>query len=170
MDRLKERGFTYIIITIIFISFISMYILLFKPMIEINNQPFNISKNYIIEFENILESNLDENILNNFNSSFYNFIKSHNYQVSLCSIVDNGSDSIYISNYLGEEVNGVNNKQTIVVSKQSNPNYIYLSNNCILDYNSPNKNIYFLSLTNNSTRTIYNNFDSNLEEKIIVID
>jgi hypothetical protein len=147
-----------------------MYLLLFKPMIEINNQPYNISRNYVIEFEKILESGLDENILNNFNSNFYDFIKSHNYQVSLCSIVDAGNDFIYVSNFLGEEFNGVNNKQTIRVRKSSNPDYLYLNNNCVLDYNSPNKNIYFLSLTDNSTRTIFNNFESSLGEKILIID
>jgi hypothetical protein len=168
MDKLikNKKGFTYILIVVIFITFISFFVLLIKPVIETNNNVYNFSKNYIIELENLIEEDLNIDTLNNLNNNFYYFLKSHNYDVDICTIVDDGNNSIYLSNYLNVDVPGVAPKQTSLIEKDLNLDGVSLGY-CNLSYDSSNKVVYYIELRDDSTKTVYKNFDleNNLKSK-----
>jgi len=150
--QLNEKGFTYIIIVVILISLITVLVLLIRDSPHIETISYNLTDNYKNELNYLLSSSFTTTDLNNFNSEFYNFTRSHNYEASICTIIDNG-DYIYISNYTGETKKGINNKDTIQINRTDNPGDISLGN-CVVDYNSEQKVSYYLEITNEKSKDV----------------
>jgi len=148
---IKEKGFVYIITTVIIITFITMLFLLTRPQPSYYSNAQNIAQNYKFELNKLINNNLTVNDINNFNNAFYNFIRAHNYNAKMCLIISK-NNNIYLSNFLGIDDNSVNDKNTIVEPK-TNQDYVLL--NCELDNNSGNNIAYYIEVYNNSEKIIY---------------
>jgi len=156
MDRINQKGFTYIIIVVIFIIFITTLFLLFKPLPVINNTSNYIAENYVLELEKLMGNYIDENQLNLLNQGFYDFSKSHNLNVKICTIIDDLNGNIYLSNYLGNTYSNIENKKTIKINKEKNEDEISVGN-CYLNSDSESKVSYYISLTDNKEKVVYKN-------------
>ncbi|GEM_PF-932098 len=148
----SEKGFTYIIIVVILISLITLLVLLIKDTPYVETIAPNLTNNYKQELNYLLDSNFTITDLNNFNNQFYEFIRSHNYEVEICTIIDDGTE-IYISNYTGTESKEIPHKETIEINKEDNKTDISFQN-CVIDYNSDKKISYYLEIQNEKTKEI----------------
>jgi len=139
-----SKGFTYIIIVVIIISFITSLFLLFKP------EPFReytsnkLSDNYKNELKYLVESNITTTTIDNLNSDASEFIKAHNFEVSICTIISD-DNSIYLSNYTGATQKGILTSTTIEVTSELNPNNISIGG-CSVDVNSATKISYYIAI------------------------
>ncbi|MDD3178659.1 MAG: hypothetical protein PHR26_04020 [Candidatus ainarchaeum sp.] len=150
---MKENGFAYIFVAVIIIMLITAMLLLEKPIYIKEYKINHLIENYKSEITYFLENDFNEEDLNNFNYNFYNFIKSHNYKIKLCTIIN--SDKIYLSNYLGEEDIQIGNKNTISLAKQEKDYNIL--NKCDLDYNSYQNISYYIEIYNTEEKIIEKN-------------
>lgn len=156
-----EKGFTYIITTMILIMLITGIILINKPNKQpIVQTPYFLVKNYEIEFNYLNQGSVDENIINTFNLNFLNYINSYNYSAEFCNIIDT-KNHIYFSNFtgtdcnlmIGEDVNQtVSNQSTIKIDRFINDMNIYL---CSCNY--LRENSYYIDIYNENLKLIYKN-------------
>jgi competence protein ComGC len=152
----KQKGFTYIIITLILIIFITLLFMLFKELPTIDKTTNNLSQNYIIELKYLIENDLNTNNIDLLNKAFYNYSRSHNYDVNICTIIDDGKENLYISNYLQQTINGIEDQNTVKVNKNLYTNYINFGE-CYLDFNATDKTSYYISFISNSGKKVYKN-------------
>ena len=148
---IKQKGFVYIITTVIIITFITMLFLLTRPQPSNYSNAQNIAQNYKFELNRLINNNLTVSDINNFNNSFYNFIRAHNYNAKMCLIISK-NNNIYLSNFLGMDDSNVSDRNTIVEPK-INQDYTLL--NCELDSNSSHNLAYYIEIYNNSEKIIY---------------
>ena len=158
----QEKGFTYIITTMIIIILITGLVLINNPEKKvINTTPKILAKNYEIEFLNLTTTSTNAEDLNNLNKRFEKFVNSNNYNASICSIVET-EDYIYLSNFTGEDcqmiINGeenqlINDNTTVTIDRFINNTNIYL---CSCYYVS-GKNIYYIDIYNENSKTILKN-------------
>jgi len=139
-----NKGFTYIIIVVIVISFITALFLLFKPEPFTEYTSNKLSENYKNELKYLVDSNITITTLDNLNSEAYDFIRAHNFGAKICTIISDG-DVIYVSNYTGETEKEIPNGITISVTKTLNPNNMSLGN-CSVDVNSDTKISYYIEI------------------------
>jgi len=149
---LNNKGFTYIIIVVIIISFITALFLLFRSEPISDYSSNKLSENYKNELKFLMDSNITTTTLDNFNSQAYDFIRSHNYEVNICTIIS-GDDLIFVSNYTGKTEKGVPNKITISVTKALNPHNISIGN-CSVDVNSDIKTSYYIEIRESDMNNI----------------
>ena len=142
--KLNTKGFTYVVIVVIIISFITALFLLFRPEPVMEYTSNKLSENYKNELKYLVDSNITAITLDNFNSKAYDFIRAHNYEVSICTIISEG-DNIYVSNYTGQTDKNIQNQITVLVTKALNPNNISLGN-CSVDINSDIKTSYYIEI------------------------
>jgi hypothetical protein len=120
-----------------------------------------LNKNYKTEFLNLsTSSDLNLEKVNNFNKSFKNYVKSHNYNTEICSIIKDGNNT-YISNYSGKDCSLyiedylsqiVSDNNTIKIESFINNTNIYL---CKCSYN--NKDTYYIKTYNSNNQIINKN-------------
>jgi hypothetical protein len=159
MDWLnKKKGFVYIITTVIIVLFITTLFLLTRA--QPNNYTYsqNLAQNYKFELSKLVNNDLTVTDVNNFNNSFYHFIRAHNYNTKMCVLI-NKNNNIYASNFLGVNdinLNGtnVNDKNTVMIPR---PETDIIFSNCELDYNSNNNYSYYIEIYNNTEKAIYKN-------------
>jgi len=158
----SKKAFMFIITTLIIISLISLLIINIRTIPDNSKLAQNLNENYITEFL-ILNENPNLNIQNmdNFNNSFVNFIKSHNYNTKMCNIVQNKDNSMIISNYLDKDCNlfidndfnrTISNNSTIKIDNFINKMPIYLCNCTYI-----NKDIYYIETYNYNNQIINKN-------------
>lgn len=151
---MKQKGFTYIVIAVILITLVTT-MLLVQPSNKYseNNMGYLIT-NYKTELNFFLENNFTTVDLNTFNYNFYNYIKSHNYNIKICTIIDY-ENNIYLSNFLGEDFSELVDKNTISQSKLSQDYNI--SDKCIMDYNSSQTINYYIEIYNDTEKIVEKN-------------
>ncbi len=157
-----KKGFTYIITTMIIIILISSIFIIFNPVKKtVNTTPNILAKNYEIEFLKLSSSNPTIQDINNLNYGFKKFTNSNNYDVKICSIVENQT-SIILSNYTSENCNlvidgmfsgVVYDNSTVTIDRFINNTNIYLCS-C---YYAGGKNVYYIDIYNENSKTILKN-------------
>lgn len=157
---LKNKGFTYIIVSIIIIISISALLIINKQGFSENKtdkkQEFLID-NFINEFEVLSNQDLESNDVNNKLEKLFDFIKSHGQNVKFCTIIQD-DNYMYFSNYTGESCNlviddeiiqEISHKTTIQTDRFINNTNIYLCNCIYTDISG-----YFLSIYDNENQII----------------
>ncbi len=114
---MKEKGFTYIIIVIFIMIFTTMLFLLSKNINFQENKAQKIINNYKNEIKYLVENELSEESLDLLNSSFVDYIKSNNYSSKICVVVYDGEENYYLSNYLKEDYDIIEDNNTITLSE-----------------------------------------------------
>jgi len=165
---INKKGFTYIIIVVILISLITVLVLLIKEPLKIEKNAPKLTENYIQELNYLLDSNYTLTDINNFNANFYDYIRAHNFEIKLCTLIENGT-KVYISNYTGEIQKGVEHKQTIEILREQNPGNLSISN-CVLDYNSDIKISYYIEIRNQKTKNIVYLKGNNVNDSNFVLE
>jgi hypothetical protein len=150
---LNKKGFTYIIIVVIIMIFTTMIFLISKNINYTDNKSQTIINNYKNEMNYIVLNNLDENNLDQLNSSFKNYIQTNNYNSKICSIVFDGNNTYYLSNYQDTNYAAINTDETIIILRENVvANIIFGS--CTLELGNL-KNKYYLEIYNNKEKNIY---------------
>ena len=120
-----------------------------------------LAKNYEIEFLNLSQNNPTSQDINSANYYFKRFINSNNFDSKICNILET-SDLIILSNYTDAScsiiINGDNNgtlaqNSTTTIDRFINNTNIYL---CSCYYES-GKNIYYIDIYNENSKTILKN-------------
>lgn len=158
---MKKKGFTFIIMTTIFISFITLLFILNTPIPTIENDSGRIAKNYIQELSRFSkESNYED--INSYNNYMDSFARAHNNTLHACNIIDDQEEKIIISNFLGEDCTlYIDGEETDTISSQSierdrfiNDTNIYL---CYCNILKSGTKSYYVSVQGPHSRTVYNN-------------
>lgn len=150
---LNNKGFTYIIIVIIMMIFITMLFVLSRSVIYKENKSEALMNNYKNELTYLIENDINESSLDLLNSSFKEFIISNNYNIKICDIFYNGS-VYYLSNYQDSNYDLINDKTTITVLKEDVNETITFGECDFNTLNNINLN-YYLEIYNDQERRIY---------------
>ena len=157
---IKNKGFTYIIVSIIIIISISALLIINKQGVienKTDKKQEYLAKNFVNEFEIISNQELETNDLNNKLNNIFDFIKSHGQNVKFCTIIHD-DNNLYFSNYTGEPCNliiddeiiqEISHKTTIQTDRFINNTNIYLCNCIYTDIS-----VYYLSIYDNENQII----------------
>ncbi|NCP71887.1 hypothetical protein GW835_00635 [archaeon] len=150
---MKEKGFTYIIIVVFIMIFVTMLFLISKN-INYSNKIKHLVSNYKTEINYLSENNLiDVNSLDEFNINFKEFIKSNNYNSKACGIYFDGNKYI-LSNYLDANYTLIQENQTIEILAESVSEDIIFGN-CEMDISLENSLSFYIEIYNDSEKSIY---------------
>ena len=151
---MKEKGFTYIIIVVFIMIFVTMLFLISKNINYSNNKIKHLVSNYKTEINYLSENNLiDVNSLDEFNINFKEFIKSNNYNNKACGIYFDGEKYI-LSNYLDANYTEIQENQTIEILKESISENIVFGN-CEMDISKESSLSFYIEIYNDSEKSIY---------------
>lgn len=95
---MKEKGITYIIISLIIMMMILVVFLINLNVSYKPNKSKDLIKNYENELEFLIQQGIDEQDLNNLNKYFKQYIKSNNYNGNICVIYFDGNNCL-VSDY-----------------------------------------------------------------------
>lgn len=158
-----NKGFTYIITTMLIIMLVSGVVMITKYNRKSSSNPVaTLAKNYENEFLNILEKGASVENINQFNYKFKKFVNSNNYDARICNLITT-EDGLIVSNYMDQncELMIGDNQQTITENTTTivdtdifiNDTNIYLCN-C---YYKAGENIYYIDIYNENSKIIFKN-------------
>lgn len=153
--NLKEKGFTYIIISIVIMMFITGLFLVLKNLEYQQNKGLHFIENYKTEISFLLKEDVNISKIDSFNSSFISFGKSKSYNIKICSIYFDGNSSYILSNYLKEDFEFIEDQETKIFSKEYFDENISFGN-CFYDLKSIEIIKYYIEVYNNKEKIVYN--------------
>ena len=158
-----NKGFTYIITTMLLIILISGVVIVSNYNSNKNktNPVATLAKNYENEFLNILETGSTVEDINLLNYRFKKFINSNNYDAKICNLITT-ENGLIASNFMdqncdliinGEKRQTITENDTIITDIFINDTNIYL---CSCHYKA-GENIYYIDIYNENSKTIFKN-------------
>lgn len=151
---MNKKGFTYIIISVMIMIFITV---LFVYSTNINYQENiapKILNNYKNEINIFIKEDLNIEKLDLFNDSFIKYALSNNYNVKLCNVIFDGNNTFIVSNYLNQDFKDVNDKETKSFNLEEVSENIEFGG-CLIDINNLETLKFYIVTSSENERIVY---------------